>query len=215
MCRKKFNKNASFGFELSKLDGSEHVFGVSFPGIEIPESYSYKEFLPPILDQGAEPICVPCSVSAYLNWRENLATGSKKDNKIDYHELYGIKTNDGDGMTYKEALHHLRHNGVSSKVGNLRINEYALVRSSISLKFALLMNGPCMGALPVFSDRPEFWKRQQGDMFYGYHAISIVGFDKNGFIIRNSWGTGFGKGGYTTIKYEDFNTFIELWTIID
>lgn len=216
MCRKKLiNENTVFGFEPSKFDGSEHVFGAGVPEAALPASYSYKKFLPSVLNQGAESICVPCSVSAYLNWRENLSTGSKKDNKIDYYELYNIRTNDGEGMTYKEALHYLRHHGVSSKAGNMMINEYALVKSSIALKLALIMNGPCMGALPVYSDRPEFWKKEQGDMFYGYHAISIIGFDKDGFIIRNSWGTMFGKNGYTTMKYEDFGTFLELWTIVD
>ena len=216
MCKKKlFEKNMNFGLSLSPIDGTEHIFGANLPLIDIPEEYSYKDFMPAILNQGAESICVPCSLSTYLNWRENLADGSKKDNKIDYHEIYGIKTTDGEGMTFKEAFHYLRHHGVSSKAGNLKINEYALVKNYIALKLALIMNGACLGALPVYNDRSEFWKKLQGDGFYGYHAISIVGFDKNGFIIRNSWGTGFGKSGYTVLKYEDFATFLELWTIVD
>ena len=149
-------------------------------------------FLPRVLNQGSEPICVPCSVSAWLNWRENLETGSRRDNKIDYHEIYKIRTNDGEGMTYKEALHYLRHHGVKSDVGNLKIGEYAMVRNYDSLRAAIVMNGPCLGALPVYGDRPAFWDKLPRDGFYGYHAISIVGYDKRGFIIRNSWGTGLG-----------------------
>jgi hypothetical protein len=118
-------------------------------------------------------------------------------------------------MTFKEAFHYLRHHGVSSKAGNLQIKEYALVKGAEALKIALLMNGPCVGALPVYSDRPEFWNRMAGDGFYGYHAISLVGYNSEGFIIRNSWGTGFGKSGYTTIKFEDFGKLLEVWTIID
>ena len=209
------NEETKFGFEPSVIDGTEHIFGAGMPMTSLPKTYSYKRFLPGVLNQGAEPICVPCSVSAYLNWRENLKTGSKKDNKINYHEIYGIKTNQGDGMTYKEAFRYLRHHGVSSKAGNLKINEYAMVRSSEALKSALVMNGPCVGALPVYSDRPEFWNKLPGDGFYGYHAISIVGSDNEGFIIRNSWGTAFGSSGYTTIKYEDFPKLLEIWTVID
>lgn len=210
-----FKEDVNFGLELSKMDGSEHIFGAGVPMMNIPKSYSYKKFLPPVLNQGAESICVPCSLSAYLNWTKNLETGSKKDNKINYHEIYDIRTNQGEGMTFKEALHYLRHHGVSSKSGNLKINEYALVRSMPNLQMALIMNGPCVGALPVFNDKPEFWNRQAGDGFYGYHAISLVGFNNDGFIIRNSWGTGFGDNGYTVIKYGDFEKLLEIWTIIN
>ena len=212
-----FNEEVKFGFEPSVIDGTEHVFGAAgMPfSINLPRRYSFRKFLPGVLNQGAESICVPCSISAYLNWRENLSTGSKKDNKIDYHEIYNIRTNRGEGMTFKEAFHYLRHHGVTSKSGNLQIKEYAMVKSSLQLKAALVMNGPCVGALPVYSDRPEFWNRMPGDGFYGYHAISIVGYNDKGFVIRNSWGQGFADGGYTTIKYEEFNKLLEVWTIID
>lgn len=210
-----FNKDVKFGFEPSVMDGTEHIFGAGMPMSSLPKSYSYRRFLPGVLNQGQESICVPCSVSAYLNWRENLSSGSKKDNKINYHEIYNIRTNDGEGMTFKEAFHYLRHHGVSSKAGNLQIKEYALIRSVEALKSALIMNGPCVGALPVYSDRPEFWNKMPGDGFYGYHAISLVGYNSEGFIIRNSWGTSFGNSGYTTISFEDFGKLLEVWTIVD
>ena len=197
------------------MDGSEHIFGNGEPQTSLPKSYSYRRFLPGVLNQGAESICVPCSVSAFLNWRENLKTGSKKDNKINYHEIYDVRTNQGEGMTFKEAFRYLRHHGVSSRAGNLKIKEYALVRSYLDLQGALVMNGPCVGALPVYSDRPEFWNKLAGDSFYGYHAISIVGYNAEGFIIRNSWGTGFGNNGYTTLKYSDFDKLVEVWTIVE
>ena len=197
------------------MDGTEHVFGNGTEQTTVPKSYSYRKYLPGVLNQGRESICVPCSISAFLNWRENLSTGSKKDNRIDYHEIYNIRTNGGDGMTFKEAFHYLRHHGVSSRAGNLKIKEYALIRNAIDLRTAIVMNGPCVGALPVYSDRPEFWDRWPGDSFYGYHAISIVGYNAEGFVIRNSWGTSFGSNGYTVLKYEDFNKLLEVWTIVE
>ena len=90
-----------------------------------------------------------------------------------------------------------------------------MIRNLSALKVALLMNGPCLGALPVYSDRPEFWNKMNGDGFYGYHAISIVGYNEDGFIIRNSWGTSFGNRGYTVLKYEDYPKMLEVWTIVD
>ena len=167
-----------------------------------------------VLNQGENPICVPCSISTFLNWRENLTNGTKKDNHIDYFEIYKCKTTKGDGMTFKEALHYIRHNGVNSTLGNLKIGEYALVQNPIILKQAIIMNGPCVGALPVYNYESEFWKNRGHDFLLGYHAISIIGFDSEGFIIRNSWGSNFGTNGYTKLKYEDFDKLIEIWTII-
>lgn len=201
------------GYRASEFDGSEHIFSVN-ESKPLPKKYSYRQFLPRILDQGSRPICVPCSVSVFLNWRENLETGSKSNNGIDYEEIYSCKETQEEGMTFKEAFAYLRHHGVSSKKGNLKISEYSLVRSNMLLKYALVMNGPCVGALPVYNSSPEFWKPLPGDSLQGYHAISIVGYDEEGFIIRNSWGTSFGDKGYTKIKNEDFRKMMEIWTIL-
>ena len=209
-----FNQNTNFGFVRSEIDGTEIVFGVPKEQKHLPQTYSYKRFMPKIINQGAESICVPCSISAYINWKENLYDGSRRDNKVDYHEIYNCRTNQGDGMSFKEAFHFLRHNGVTTKIGNKKINRYAWIEDYSALKFAIITNGPCVGALPVFSWRDEFWKKQPGDGFFGYHAIAIIGYNKDGYIIRNSWGEDYGNKGYSVLKYEDLNNLIEAWTII-
>lgn len=206
---------AEFGFAPSKMDGSEHVFGFTMNGNEYPSEYSYRKYLPKVLNQGEYSICVPCSISAFLNWKENLNDGSQKDNKIDYFEIYNKRTNNGEGMTFKEAFAYLRHNGVKTANGNKKIGEYALIHNAQSLKEAILMNGPCVGALPVYNYEKEFWNQRNSDYLLGYHAISICGYDSEGFIIRNSWGTTFADKGYTKLKYKDFNKLVEVWTIID
>ena len=205
------------GFKPSVMDGTEHVFGAGIPSnLKIPSSYTYRKYLPEVLDQGQLSICVPCSVSAFLNWRENLKNGgSKRDNNINYFEIYDCKTNEGDGMTFKDAFHFLRHNGVTSDVGNLKIEEYALIRDVERIKTALVMNGPCVGALPVYNNTKEFWNQRKYDRFLGYHAIAIVGYNSQGLIIRNSWGKKFGDSGYTLLKYEDAHKLVEMWTIIE
>jgi hypothetical protein len=38
----------------------------------------------------------------------------------------------------------------------------------------------------------------------GGHAIAIVGYTPQGFIIQNSWGPGWGAGGFALLPYEDF-----------
>ncbi len=38
----------------------------------------------------------------------------------------------------------------------------------------------------------------------GGHAIAIVGYTEQGFIIQNSWGTDWGTGGFALLPYEDY-----------
>ena len=209
---------ATFGLVKSKLNGTERIFGFdnNKDSITLPESFSYKDVLPKVLNQGSNPICVPCSLSTYLNWKENLKDGVVKDNNIDYMEIFNSRQSLGDdGMSFKDALHYVRHGGVVSDSGLLKINNYAMVMNGFMLKAAIVMNGPCIGGLPVYNYGYEFWNPNSGDSLLGFHAISIVGYEKGEFIIRNSWGKYFGKGGYCSIKEDELNKFIEIWTILN
>lgn len=207
-------ENRVFGFNPSAIDGSERIFHSSIE-VELPEKYTFKGYMPPVIDQGEESICVPCTISAYLNWRENLKDGNVRDNKIALYEIYDSRTNDGEGMSYKEAFKFLKKDGVDSKNGLLKISSYGMVLNFLSLRHAIVMNGPCFGALPVYNMDADFWNKKKGDKLLGYHAISIIGYDESGFYIRNSWGSSYANKGYTYIKNEDMDKMIELWTIID
>ena len=207
----------NYGFVPSKMDGTEHEFK-EVKGFEIPSKYSYKKYLPDVINQGNRPICVPCSISAYINWNKNIINGNNSfDNNVDLNQIYKSRTTEGDnGMSFKDALHFLRHDGVDTINGNCKIGRYAKLGSIIALKQALLMNGPCVGGLPVFDSFAEkFWIKNQYTDFEGGHAISIVGYNEDGFILRNSWGNIYGDNGYSVIPYDQFGNFMELWTIIE
>jgi C1A family cysteine protease len=46
----------------------------------------------------------------------------------------------------------------------------------------------------------------------GYHAVAIVGYDSTGFKVKNSWGTGWGEGGYFRIKYSQMTNSVQFGT---
>jgi hypothetical protein len=203
-----------FGFKKSKIDGTESIFGAPLKK-SLPQIFSLKNYLPKVMDQGTNPTCVPCSLSTNINWNLNLRHGDNKiDNKVKIFEIFE-PYGDENGMTFKDAFSFLRKKGVTTEQGNFKIERYAMVRSALALKYAIYVNGPCVGALPVYNTSIDrFWDKSKGE-YLGGHAIAIIGWDEEGFIIRNSWGTSYGEKGYAMIPYKEINKFFEIWTIIE
>ena len=94
-----------------------------------------------------------------------------------------------------------------------------------SIKNALHMYGPLVTTLDVYND---FYSYKNGVYEYttgkrlGGHAVLVVGYKDdpsvNGggyFIVKNSWGTGWGEGGYFNIAYSEINSCVYFgrWTI--
>lgn len=199
-----------FGYVQSQLDGTEQVMSIP-QGMDLPKEYSFYKQMSKVLNQGQRPICVPCSISTIINWKINMEDMKISDHDVDLEQIFEHGGTD-EGMTFKDALHFLRHDGVNTDKGNYKIDQYAMVGSIPVLKYALLMNGPCIAGLPVRNSLySDFWN---GDGFEGGHAIAIIGYTEEGFIIRNSWGTMYGESGYYILPYEDFNNFYEIWTIL-
>lgn len=95
------------------------------------------------------------------------------------------------------------------------ISRYARVETFVGARESLFRNGPCLAVFPVYNDSKEFWRRGKNDKLIGGHAVCIVGYNKNGFILQNNWGTDWGDGGYTIYPYFDWGSHWEIWTIFD
>lgn len=85
-----------------------------------------------------------------------------------------------------------------------RVNHKDLV----AIHAAIAEAGVLYGASAVHEDwmRPDAqghvpWRDQE---VVGYHAFAIVGYDLEGLWIQNSWGTGWGKGGFGRIDYDEW-----------
>lgn len=189
-----------YGYLKSKLTGKENVYTQT---LKVPESFRYK--LPPVISQGQKPICTTCACSAFLNWNINLKDGkSDRDNKIPLEKIFRAAGGTREGAYLKEVL-----NTIQLQYG---LQKYALVKNKQQLQSAIFANGPCIAGLIVKDqDRDDFWN---GTGNLGGHAIALVGWNKKGFILRNSWGSSWGDNGYTVAPFMDFNKFTEVWTII-
>ncbi len=48
----------------------------------------------------------------------------------------------------------------------------------------------------------------------GGHAFALVGYNRYGFLVQNSWGTDWGKGGFATLLYEDWlDSAYDAWVV--
>ena len=142
-------------------------------------------------------------------YHNSLVDTPNKCNKYSINELYGIRANKRvEGMTIKEALVYLRKHGLSGQ----KIDNYAKINSSEVIKHAIVMFGPVAAGLKCYSgDTLNFWRKK--GQYLGGHCVTFVGYDKKGFIVRNSWGTQYGKGGYHTLPYDEFSSAcFEAWT---
>lgn len=204
------------GCTPSVIDGTEQKFEPA-KTLKLPEEYSFQSQMPPVLNQGSTNMCVTYALGSHIDWNIDMDMKTKcKDNHVDRKAIYSARSVKGDnGMTFKEALGYVKHKGVKTDIGLVKIDHYAFVGSELALKQALIANGPCIGGLMCYNSGKEFWNKQPVDELLGGHAIAIVGYNKDGFILRNSWGSYWGQGGYTLMRYEDFLKFFEIWTIID
>ncbi|MBN1548846.1 MAG: C1 family peptidase [Syntrophaceae bacterium] len=84
--------------------------------------------------------------------------------------------------------------------------------SVVAIKNALAA-GPLPTSMTVYSDffyyKEGVYKRIKKSKFQGYHAVLIVGYDDANqcFIVKNSWGTGWGEAGYFRIAYSEMRYF--------
>jgi hypothetical protein len=97
---------------------------------------------------------------------------------------------------------------------------YGSVATVEGLKTALTTYGPLVTTFDVYED---FYSYHSGVYSYvtgglvGGHAVLLAGYDDSGqyFIVKNSWGTGWGESGYFRIAYSEMNTVVGFgeWTI--
>ena len=207
---------------------------------EYPNTLDYRNELNKIRDQGEQGTCFAQTAACVKEWQERKNNNfteyfspqffyNNRFNKYDADE-----TND-EGMFSRDVMKLLKNIGICREdiypYGRIEdkseilpemyedakkntIKSYAQVNSLIKLKESLYENGPCLIAFPVYNYSNEFWlKRGSNDL--GGHAVTIVGYTENGFIIRNSWGESWGNDGYSIYKYEDWGAHWEIWTVID
>lgn len=199
---------------------------------DLPTSLDLRAKLQPVRDQGSTSTCAAQAAGCIKEYQERL--------EVDYQGyfspqfVYNHRSNAPEpGMVGRNVMDILYKLGTPPEymypfgtttepsadtirqAANMTIKEYARVETILGLKTALVADGPCYISFPTYNSGTRMWKPQPGDTSQGGHAMTVVGYDKNGFIIRNSWGDDWGDGGYCTYPYEDWGSHWEIWSTVD
>ena len=210
----------------------EAIYDVSKP---IPKTLDLRKDLRDPKNQGYQGTCAAHVAACMKEWQE------KKDIKFNGYMssqfIYNNRNNQlSTGMYGRDVMNILRNIGICSEdsypyekieakaeimsryydeAQHYRIKSYARVNTIETLKRALAMNGPCYISFPVYNHTPHMWKQHQGEKKLGGHAMTVVGYTKDAFIIRNSWGKHWHHSGYCYYPYIDWGSHYEVWTTID
>jgi C1A family cysteine protease len=222
----------------SPADPRDYQADVIFPAdLSLPDEFDPRKTLLPIRNQGAQGSCVAMSCASMREIQE-------KKSAIDFEDylspqfVYNNRMNqEGEGMYPRDSMNILYKKGIlaeedypygkkekpeqisseaMAKAANYKVMGYAYVNTIQTMKAAIFRSGACAFTVPVYNGGSQMWRPlKQGDVVQGGHAMTAVGWNKEGFIIRNSWGEEWGDKGYTIFPYSDWGMHGEVWTVID
>jgi len=141
---------------------------------------------------------MPHAMAAYM------AHGACLEDQWSYdHARWNLKP---PKQIYTQALMFTHHNMGALQFGRVPPNDMrkALLAAGLPIVFAMGVPDQLMmktGAQTGYMPAPENGKWEEPN---GAHAMLIVGFDdsKRAWIVRNSWGTGWGVQGHVFIDYD-------------
>lgn len=130
----------------------------------------------------------------------------------------------GSGLAFESAWPYSAGNSNGGSLPSNWQQHRAKVRGIVDLtnkvdqiKKHLVETGPVTGCFIVYTDffsyRSGVYEQTSGKE-EGGHCVGIVGYDdaQGAWIIKNSWGTGWGMNGYGLIKYGE--CYIDTWSNI-
>lgn len=238
----KFNSdNIILNATQSPTDNRDWLIGNKL-NIAVPTFLDYRYLLQPIRNQGSQGTCYAQSAACAKEWQENIDYGFNNylSPQFFYNHRpnnYDDNNNNDDGMFGRDVMKLLcdigicteneypygkiqHKNNIDSKISESalkhKIKSYARIDSIDTLKLSLFKNGPCLIAFPIYNYSDQMWKKNNdNDEIIGGHAMTVVGYNDDSFIIRNSWGKYWGDKGYCYYKFSDWNSHWEIWTIVD
>lgn len=218
----------STGALFSPVDVRDYRLACVSNAAELPEEFELK--MPKVKNQGNKNSCVAHSIATtieYFNITQsndstkmstNYIYGNRTDMNYEGAGMYTRKAvantckygdvyeSDFPGNTevpeviqkFEDNKYHLYNKGVP-----YRFSSYYSVKTVNEIKTALMQNGPVVFAMPWYDDikvkNGVITTTQSGDA--GGHCMVIYGWNKDGWLIQNSWGSMWGDKGRAVLPY--------------
>lgn len=196
---------------------------------ELPEEYITDKEIP-ILNQGINSDCVAHAIASATAHGQHKIDGRFNDLSRGY--IYGnrkITDYQGEGMCVRQALKNFNHDGdclitkfpytgsypaMKAKIAEnskeyaeaaakLKLVNYFRLYSEKEIKRAIMLQGSvllCMTTYNTFGTHIKLPDKNAKKS--GGHAMCCIGWNKDGWILQNSWGKSFGDHGYCYLPYE-------------
>jgi len=213
---------------------------------EIPDKVDLRIYLQGVRNQGAEGVCAGMASSAMKEYQESRDAGLDEylSPRYVYSEAKKLDGMPGqEGTTNRAIMAALLTKGIcldatwpyisyagydkpktaDDEAFGFRISSYAKMTTILDMEKCLVDNGPfCLG-LHI----NQGWIGHKQDLIpdpprkyvsLGGHDVLCCGYDRitKSFLIRNSWGLGWGSGGYSWISYNHvMRCLISAWSSID
>jgi C1A family cysteine protease len=100
-----------------------------------------------------------------------------------------------------------------------KIRSYQQLTAPAAMKEWIATKGPLAACFSVYSDffayRSGVYRRVPTALLRGGHCVCVVGYDdaQGAWICKNSWGTGWGDGGYFRIAYGECGIDASMWGV--
>jgi hypothetical protein len=100
-----------------------------------------------------------------------------------------------------------------------RVSFYHSMDNGAAMKTWLARRGPLITTMSIYQDFQNFvgngvYHHVAGDRVGG-HCVCVVGYDddESAWIIKNSWGSNWGNGGFGRIAYGEAGINAEMWAV--
>jgi len=232
------------------LDLRDIPMGLVLPPVIVPASFDFSKEMSPVRDQGDDGTCVAFAsvvgVKEYQDKKEyrRLIRLSPRFVYSLCKKFDGAPSEEGTypRVAMKVLLNYgvchdsfwpysphqkdLPHKNADKDAGRFRIKAYARLKPLMEMKRSLVVNGPFLAGIKVFSS--WFNKKVQktgfipmpkrNEAFMGGHAVCVVGYDDiRGFLkFKNSWGARWADKGYGYLPYEYMKKYCsDAWSATD
>ena len=196
-------------------------------GAELPTYVNWQHRLPPIMHQGSAATCVGFATAYYgmhgmspsyvYNQRTVGTGGCARDNGMTLRNAFDILSEGAlpiaDWPYTPSDLCTIPGPGLMETATEYALDGYGMLfvggtEDVGAIKAALFAGYPVVLAVAVYS--PTFYApdsagrigpHQDGDTYYGGHALCAYGYGPDGLYVVNSWGTGWGVGGRAVLAW--------------